>query len=48
MVARRHWFLAFLILLGIWVGMNLLVENNFENSLRPFIWIIEQIGFGFR
>ena len=48
MVARRHWFLAFIILLAIWIGTNMLSGNGYEATLRPFVWLIEQIGYNIR
>jgi len=48
MLAKRHWFIAFIVLLTLWVGINLLTEDHYDASLRPLFWLLEQMGLSVR
>lgn len=40
----KHWFVGLLIVIGLWVGYNLLAHDAYDASLRPLYWLLEELG----
>ena len=43
MLITRHWFAIFTFLLVLWVGWNLISGNEYDDSLRPIYWLIDEL-----
>ncbi len=41
---KRHWFFILLAILAIWIVYNLIVHDEYDASLRPLYWLLEEIG----
>ena len=41
---KRHWFLVLLVVIVLWVGYNLIVHDEFDASLRPLYWLLDEVG----
>ena len=40
----RNWFIGLLILLGAWVAYNLIAHDEYDASLRPLYWLMDEFG----
>lgn len=40
----KRWFLYLIIALVLWVGYNLIVHDEYDASLRPLYWLLEEIS----
>lgn len=40
----KRWFLYLVIALVLWVGYNLIAHDEYDASLRPIYWLMDEIG----
>ena len=41
---KRNWVIGLLILLVVWVVYNLIAHDEYDASLRPLYWLLEEFG----
>jgi hypothetical protein len=40
----KSWLIGLLIAAGLWVGYNLIAHDEYDASLRPIYWLLEETG----
>jgi hypothetical protein len=40
----KRWFLGLLVVIALWVGYNAIAHEEYDASLRPIYWLLEETG----
>lgn len=40
----KRWFLYLVAGLVLWIGYNLIAHDEYDASLRPLYWLMEEVG----